>query len=338
MKISPQPAILGRFRFFYVAALLAAFFSTVLIAQQDGVNQNDQSNAALDQFMDGVEREAAGLKTGFGRFLELVLTELDGIEGTYLADRVDFIIQRYQSDQTARILWILIVLLLTSGSIFILSVGFGILVRPRRIDSAKFKKPPKPASYQRRPQHSKSQAKKNSRTYRVSAPPKSMVGMLKEGRLNDVEKLLIEEHRKQPTDATTVMYLLACRAVNADVNSYDDLISELFSQGLDSSVQICLHAAEIGRLLELDKFPLTQYPEPEKPFEVDTAVSGNTLGPISEFGGVQTLLDLVRVYVDMGDDAETKHLIVEILVRGNRAQRKQALDFKRRMERQKSVL
>ena len=322
----------------YVAALSAAFFSTVVIAQQDGVNQTGHSKGALGQFMDGVQRETADLKIGLGRFLESVLTELDEIEGTYLADRVDFVVQRYQSDPTARILWVLIALLLTSGSIFILSFGFGVLVRPRRSDGAKFKKEAKTASYQRLAQRSESPDKKSGRAYRVSAPPKSMVGMLKEGRLSDVDKLLFEEHRKQPTDATTVMYLLACRAVAADAISYDDLISELFSQGLDSSVQICLHAAEIGRLLELDKFPLSQYPEPENPFEVDTTVSGNTLGPISEFGNVQTLLDLVRVYVDMGDEAETRHLIVEILVRGNREQRKQALDFKSRMERRKSAL
>ena len=55
------------------------------------------------------------------------------------------------------------------------------------------------------------------------------------------------------------------------------------------------------------------------------------MGPITEFGDVQTLLDLVRVYVDMGDEAETKHLIVEILVRGDEEQRRQAMTFKNRM-------
>ncbi len=320
----------------YVAALLVAFFPTALIAQQDDANQSDRFKSEVAGFMGGVERQTTELTVGLGQFLNLVQTEFELIEGAYLADRIEFVVQRYQSDPTARILWILIVLMLISGPIFVLSAAFGFLVRPRRTDTAKPKTKSKPDSLQHRKKYSKSSDKKSEKEYRVSRPVKSMVGLLKEGRLNDVEKLLLEEHRKQPTDATTVMYLLACRAT-VDATSYDELISELFSQGLDGSVPICLHAAEIGRLLKLDNYPLSRFPEPRVPFEVDTSVSGNTLGPISEFGDVQTLLDLVRVYVDMEDEAEARHLIVEILVRGNYEQRKLALDFKSRMERKNST-
>ncbi len=320
----------------YVAALLAAFFSTAVIAQQDGADQFDQFTSAVGRFVDDVEQEATELAFGLGQFLELIQTEFELIEGLYLAERIEFVVQRYQSDPTARILWILIVLMLISGPVFVLSVTFGFLVRPRRADIVESEPESKPDSLRTRKQRSSSPDKKSGHAHRKSRPAKSMVGMLKEGRLKDVEKLLLEEHRKQPTDATTVMYLLACRAA-ADSASYDKLISELFSQGLDSSVPICLHAAEIGRLLQPDNYPLSRFPEPERPFEVDTSVSGNTLGPISEFGDVHTLLDLVRVYVDMEDEAEAKHLIVEILVRGNYEQRKQALEFKSRMERKRSA-
>lgn len=320
----------------YVTALLVAFFSTAVIAQQDGTSQLDQTKSAVVRFIGGVERETTELTVGLGQFLELVRTEFELIEGAYLAERIEFVVQRYQSDPTARILWILIVLMLISGSIFVLSVAIGFLIRFRRADSTMPKTEFKPDSVRHRKQRTKSSDKESDQDHRVSRPAKSMVGLLKEGRLKDVEKLLLEEHRKQPADATTVMYLLACRAT-VDAASYDELISELFSQGLDHSVPICLHAAEIGRLLELDNYPLSRFPEPEVPFEVDTSVSGNTLGPISEFGDVQTLLDLVRVYVDMEDEAETKHLVVEILVRGNYEQRKQALQFKNRMERKNST-
>lgn len=293
-----------------------------MIAQYDGADQ--QTESAQVSLMDAEQSEAAKLTVGLKRFLDLVRTEFELIEGTNLQHRIQFVIERYDSDSTARILWILIALMLTSGSIFVLSIAFGLLVRPRR------------SATLRRRRRSRSSAKKTKSTRPAPHSGRSMVGMLKEGRLKDVEKLLLAQHRRQPVDSTAVMYLLACRAT-ADSAAYDDLISELFSKGLDRSIQICLHAAEIGRLIKPDSYPLKQYPEPESAFVVDNTVSGNTLGPISEFGDVQTLLDLVRVYVDMEDEAEVKHLTVEILVRGNCEQRRQALEFHSKLVRKKSA-
>ena len=331
MKESPGSASFLRFRYLCAAVLLTAVVATAAFAQQGDATKFDDIKTTVARVIESVKHATEEPRLGLSQLYDLIRTEFEQVEGAYLADQIEFVIQRYKSDLTARILWILITLLIASGSIFLVSFGYGILVRPKRVETPKREKVSEFESVRQSLQPSQSPFKRSNIQHREQGTPKSMVGMLKGGRLKDAEELLFEEHRKRPADATVVMYLLACRAAGGDAASYGDLLAKLFPNGLDSSVQICLHAAGIGRAVGLDGYPSNRYPEPDKPFEVDSTVSGNSLGPITEFGDVQTLLDLVRVYVDMGDEAETKHLIVEILVRGDEEQRRQAMTFKNRM-------
>ena len=333
MKISPWLRSSSRLQLTIVTVLLATVLTTTSIAQQGDTTQSENSETAITRFLDRVEQATAESRRGLASLYESIRNEFDLIEGVYLADRVVSVFNRYEADSTGRILWMLISILLVSGSLFVVSTGYGLIFRPKPTKSAHLEGAidSEVTTESNKSSHAIIKIKSKAIPH-AQRLPKSMIGLLKAGELKLAEELLFEEHRKNPTDSSIVMYLLACRAVDGDAASYEKLITELFPDGLDSGVQICLHAASIGRASSIENYSQNEYPEPENPFEVDSALTSKSLGPITEFGDVQTLLDLVRVYVDMGEEAQAKHLIVEILVRGNFNQRKLAILFKSRIE------
>ena len=333
MKISPWLRFSSRLQLTIVTVLLTTVLTTTSIAQQGDTTQSENSETAVTRFLDRVEQATAESRRGLASLYESILNEFELIEGVYLADRVESVVNRYEADSTGRILWMLISILLASGSLFVVSTGYWLIFRPKLSKSAHLEGAidSKATAESKISSHATIKIKSKAIPH-AQRLPKSMIGLLKAGELKLAEELLFEEHRKSPTDASIVMYLLACRAVDGDAASYENLITKLFPDGLDSGVQICLHAASIGRVLSAEKFDVNDYPEPEELFEVDATVTSKSLGPITEFGDVQTLLDLVRVYVDMGDEAQAKHLIVEILVRGAKEQRKQAIEFRNKLD------
>ena len=73
-------------------------------------------------------------------------------------------------------------------------------------------------------------------------------------------------------------------------------------------------------------------PQPSTAFEIDAESLQELLGPMTEFGNVKTLLDLVRIAFEMGETDQVKSLAVEILVCGNVSERKTALNYLKRLD------
>ena len=268
-------------------------------------------------------------ETAAVNFFGVICNEITRVQGDSIAEQWAWVVQRYQSDQVGRSLWTLILVLFTSGSIFVVSVGYGLctgLTKSRRKHKAKTIEGKKPAANTKSYHEA---VAKSAVKARQPSVPRTMIGKLKAGMLEEVEQELMAERKRRPEHTGLTLYLLACRAANNEPEAYQSLVSEIFSGGLDKESEIGRHAAQIGRIMFPEKYPVDKYPEPKKPFEVEANLIGDTLGPISEFGNVQTLLDLVRVYVEMKEWAETKHLIVEILVRGDASQRERALEYSR---------
>ena len=268
-------------------------------------------------------------ETAAVNFFGVICNEISQIQGDSIAEQWAWVVQRYQSDQVGRSLWILLLVLFTSGSIFVVSVGYGLcirLTRSRKKHKTKSIQGTKPAANTKAYHEA---VAKNAVKAGQSSVPRTMIGKLKAGMLEEVEQALMAERKRRPEHTGLTLYLLACRAACNEPEAYQSLVSEIYSGGLDKESEIGRHAAQIGRILFPEKYPVDKYPEPKKPFEVEANLIGDTLGPISEFGNVQTLLDLVRVYVEMKELAETKHLIVEILVRGDASQRERALEYSR---------
>ena len=268
-------------------------------------------------------------ETAAVNFFGVICNEISQIQGDSIAEQWAWVVQRYQSDQVGRSLWILLLVLFTSGSIFVVSVGYGLcirLTRSRKKHKTKSIQGTKPAANTKAYHEA---VAKNAVKAGQPSVPRTMIGKLKAGMLEEVEQALMAERKRRPEHTGLTLYLLACRAASSEPEAYQSLVSEIFSDGLDKESEIGRHAAQIGRILFPEKYPVDKFPEPKKPFEVEANLIGDTLGPISEFGNVQTLLDLVRVYVEMKELAETKHLIVEILVRGDASQRERALEYSR---------
>ena len=268
-------------------------------------------------------------ETAAVNFFGVICNEFSQIQGGNIAEQWAWVVQRYQSDQVGRSLWILILVLFTSGSIFVVSVGYGLcirLTRSRKKHKTKSIQGTKPATNTKAYHEA---VAKNAVKAGQPSVPRTMIGKLKAGMLEEVEQALMAERKRRPEHTGLTLYLLACRAASSEPEAYQSLVSEIFSDGLDKESEIGRHAAQIGRIMFPEKYPVDKFLEPKKPFEVEANLIGDTLGPISEFGNVQTLLDLVRVYVEMKEWAETKHLIVEILVRGDASQRERALEYSR---------
>ena len=109
-------------------------------------------------------------------------------------------------------------------------------------------------------------------------------------------------------------------------------MEEIFPDGLNADKEICRHAAELGRLISPDRYPEEVVPQPSNVFEIDADSLQELLGPMTEFGNVKTLLDLVRIAFEMGEIDQVKSLAVEILVCGNVSERKMALNYLKRLD------
>ncbi len=264
-----------------------------------------------------------------GQTFAYLWREVSQIEGDSLKEVYASAIEQFQHDHTRRVLWLLIAALILSAVVFVLCASMAlfeaIAIRPHK----RKKHPIKSLTLDLPVESAKESDEKLSETigWAKKVAPRSVIDKLKAGEIRDAEKSLLAECKKNPQDDGLIIYLLACRAMQADAKSYDTLIEKIFPEGLTAEKEVCRHAAELGRLLSPDKYPISEIPQPETVFELEEELVGDTLGPISEFGSVQTLLDLIRVYFEMGDTDQTRHLIVEVLICGNAKERELALNY-----------
>ena len=275
-----------------------------------------------------MEQEFIAVLTALEQTFRVLWQEVMLVEGEFLKDQVSWVVQRIESSQSGRVLWFLIAALILAGVICVLSIGIVIyeaVTIPRK--RSHFRVMPAVDISEWNTQSNTQTKLKETIDWAQKVAPRNVIGKLKAGRINAAEKALIAERANRPDDVGLIMYLLACRAMRNDAAAYHSLIEEVFPDGLKADREVCRHAAEIGRLLAKDKYPVEEIPQPETAFEVAAELIGDTLGPITEFGSVQTLLDLIRVYFEMHDIAEIRHLIVEVLVCGTVAERRQALEY-----------
>ena len=288
-------------------------------SQESALNSSEEADFA---FVDFLERSSEGVEsifTGIGQVCTAIQEEISLIEGDNFDERWDWIEQRVRTDPVGRTNWILILVLFVSSFLFVLLLFYGFLTRKRKKKLQKSQALISPADIQ----------KELVLVPPTVSPSKTFIQQLRAGEFEEVEKKLLQELAKHPGDETVIMYLFACRAVKLDVSAYKNIIQQILPTGLDPNQQLCAHIAQIGRILATSQFSLEQYPDPKQEFKVDPNKILKSMEAISELGDVQTLLELVRIYIGKGELDNSKHLIVEVLVRGNFRQRQRALEFAR---------
>ncbi len=260
--------------------------------------------------------------------------EVSQVEGNDLRELWLSVTQQINTEQSSRVLWILIAVLSFSGTMFVVSTGLLI------VEFARSHKRSLPAKSAPQPHQTLNGTENKDRTLTkikiwVDQPvPHHLIKKLQTGDIDGAEKVLIMERQKQPKSVELIIYLLACRATRNDSKQYQKLVNEIFPDGLKPDEEVSRHAVEIGRLIQTDLYPEGDIPCPETIFDIDFSRLGDALDQISEYDSVKTLLDLVRISFEVGNtDAAIRHLLVEIIVCGDSGERKLALDYCRRMNR-----
>ena len=278
--------------------------------------------------------ELASLVSALQQTFSYLLLEATQIEGEHLKDLWEWVVQRSEQDPSARVVWLLIVALVVFGALFVLTSGLALfeltLVSPKKPEPKS--SPPKAEHQKVKDAQEQQQKLAETIAWADKVAPVSVIQHLRDGDIPGAEKVLLGKRSKQPDDIGAIIYSLACRATRNDAAAYESLVEEIFPDGLNADEEICRHAAELGRLISPDRYPEEVVPQPSTVFEIDADSLQELLGPMTEFGNVKTLLDLVRIAFEMGETDQVKSLAVEILVCGNVSERKTALNYLKRLD------
>ena len=263
-------------------------------------------------------------------FITALSNELTQIERGNLHAVWQQVADRIRAGSVNRVVWLLIFMLLFSGSIFILSVTYGITAR---LNSRLKIRATKKRSASRKHRSYRQFSDRPSELPKTVHKSMTLKEILMSGNLNQAERKLRASIKLKRDSPDLFIYMFACRAVKADRKLFKSLIMEHFPKGLEKDIEFHRHIAQIGSMLSLKEYSKGSFPEPESVFRTESNMVGNTLGSISELGDVQTMVDIARVYVDMKDVSQAKHMLVEILVRGNKQQRESATELSRALKR-----
>ncbi len=252
--------------------------------------------------------------------LAAVASEVRQIQGASMSTLLQSIENRMVLDRTARVIWLLTFAIAATGSLFLLSVLYGFAVR------APILAPPASSADARRERVAhRPEAEPVSKRLHASLGTLSLGELVQSGSYEKAEAAFRASLKHRPEEVGAYLYLFACTALADDAGKYTALVADIFPDGLNASKQLHLHIADMGRAVAPDEFPLASYPLPRESFELKAELIDDSLGTISEFGDVQTLLDLIKAYIEMQQPSQARHLIVEVLVRGDSRQREQAL-------------
>ena len=181
------------------------------------------------QIVSLAERGLNEAETAAVNFFGVICDEVSQVQGDSIAEQWAWVVQRYQSDQVGRSLWTLILVLFTSGSIFVVSVGYGLCTRLTKSGRKHKTKPiqaKKPAANTKAYHEA---VAKNAEKARQPSVPRTMIGKLKAGMLEEVEQALMAERKRRPEGTTGLtLYLLACRAASNEPEAYQSLVSGNF--------------------------------------------------------------------------------------------------------------
>lgn len=321
--------------FFYLALFLANFANAQFDSASASTENNVSNQVSISDAGDVSSSDSSiRLLTGWIDVLSSALlpvyktinAELALIEGDTVGEKWQWIRQRIDSGQISRIVWLLILGLLVSGFLFITTVIWW-FISSRESKITRISKTDETSESVLAATELAASQKSTEPTKSQRTLTRTSVSKLQAGEIEEAEKLLKAELQKEAGDEKKLIYLFACRAMRNDPKSYSALISELYPDGMNSELEISRHIAQIGRLIGVKEFSAIEFPSPANVFDEIQNQKGSTLGSISEFGNVQTLLDLIRVYIEMESFNDAKHLIVEVLVRGDEIFRKNAIEY-----------
>ena len=278
-----------------------------------------------------MENELSALVDSLVHTYSALLDEIRLIEGDNLRAQVQWLSERLQSNHSARILWSLVAVLCLSVVVFFVSSTLALRGYLSTIGNRTSSNSVTSLTEKTVEEISTSHDEKIAETIEWAKKqyPENFVGLLKSGAIDEAETALLLELEKQSENQFAKMYLLACCATRKNVQAFESMVDKVFPKDLDADDEVCRHTAELGRLIGSHKFSIDRIPAPKSVFEIQSKQLGDALGSVLEFGSVQTLLDLMRVYFDSGEIGNVRHLMVEVLVGGSSIERRAALEYAR---------
>ncbi len=262
--------------------------------------------------------------------LQEIVKEVSLIEGEYLVDYVQWIVDRFKNNSKGRIIWSITaaLALISLALLFLIIYSFMVLLRPKRpaVEKSIVDKTSTPTNIQ-----PKLAEKPKSKVVGKGISSVSISSHFENGSLKEFEEALLVAVQKGKADDAAMLYLIASRAVDFNYQRFQELIDKLLGHGLDKKSQVYRHAGQIGRLISSESFPITQWPEPEGMFNEKSTLISSDLSAVMTFGDTQTLMDMLTVYAVMDDHAAVKRLVVQLLVYGDASQRAEAIKHARNL-------
>ncbi len=327
--------------------MLAVAAFAICISAIAGSGANWQPLAHLVQPAYGAQPDSASENVdpaeGVKRLVETIGREVSRVEGVTAADKGRWIANRVRTDPTGRIIWFVVGAIIVLSTILVLVVISAIAYqfaksRPKRkpatgAESA-LQAQVSPSPRQPSAALNKSEPSGPGSSKAPVALPLSRTAIssaLESGSTDRVEAVLLKAVRQDKADAGAMMYLAACCALRCDAQRYDALVSEMMSHGFNSESRAFLHVGQIGRLLSPQAYDLATWPDPGETYSGKSGLVASTFDSVMEFGDVRTLLDMLVTYTGMEDFGAARHLLVQVLVYGDKAQRAEALNYAKQL-------
>ena len=264
-------------------------------------------NTSADEFVEGVVRDTS-------QFYNELATELAQVEGDYLADKYLWIIKRVSDDSKARVIWILIVALFVIFAVLVFSILLFFVAffsRRKRVD----KQSKHLAQESPTPQ---SASELTTDTEETPVVPNSDLKKLQSGFLEELENSLLSAVKENKNDYGSILFLFACCAARLDNQRFEELIDEVFEDTPLEQHEVGPYIIQIGRLIDVERLQQSEADAPEAPFTGQSDLLGDTFGEIHDIGGVDTCWNMLQTYVAMRELGKARHMIVELLVYGEK--------------------
>ncbi len=252
--------------------------------------------------------------------LSVVRSELEQITGPNITETMSTVMSTLQQSSTKRTIWLVMIVLFASGSLFVGSVVFEVVSRRR----------PKRLRVKRTQRDKQTQNKNNVDHERLSKPVADLsdkTNPLLVSKLDEIEKQIREKIKNDRNNSDLHVYLFACCAAKGGLKRYEQMIKEVYPTGLDNSIEYHQHIAQLGRLVSPQCNMLQTVTDPKSAYKIQKPLFEETMQTVSQLGDVETMLDMLRVYAEMDTTVQTAQIVIEVLVQGDFKQRERALSY-----------
>ena len=267
----------------------------------------EKLNTSADEFVEGVVRDTS-------QFYNELATELSQVEGDYLADKYLWIIKRISDDSKARVIWILIATLFVIFAVLV----FSILLFFVAFFSRRKKVEKKTKQLKQESPTPQSTSELTTDTEETSVVPESDLKKLQSGFLEELENSLLSTVKENKDDYGSILFLFACCAARLDNQRFEELIDEVFADTPLEEHEVGPYIIQIGKLIDVERLQQLEVDAPETPFAGQSDLLGDTFDEIHDIGGVDTCWNMLQTYVAMRELGKAKHMIVELLVYGEK--------------------